>query len=175
MVNAPPTSGQSASTKAERTRDREVTNDLADELDLLQHTVDQLRAVAATDQNLLDARTQDAAFDLQLWPALVALRVDDPDPACCDDDVVDVGPRAGDASVVQDRDRLRGEGIEPGTQALLADRSGGPRFRALLLVGQSDGDAAELAPLLTQTLLVLGLAPLVLAASRRSGHAAVGF
>lgn len=57
--------------EAERAEDRHVADDVTNQLDLLEHAVDELRAVAPTNQHLLDLGSQNAAFNLQLEPVLV--------------------------------------------------------------------------------------------------------
>ncbi|MDQ4500741.1 hypothetical protein RBS12_00265 [Sinomonas sp. ASV322] len=135
----------------------------------IEDRVDELGAVAGADEERLDVREEEA-IGLQLGPALSSLGVDPPDPLGGDGDVVDVGLRAGKASVVEDGDSLVGEGVEPGPEAFLADRALLQRLGALPLVGERHAEAAEPTPFLAQPPLVLGLAAPVFASSRGSGN-----
>ena len=94
--------------EAEDAGDRNVvTDDGADEVDLLEDAVDELGAIATTDEQLLRAGTEKTALDLERRTTAVALGVDDVDAGRRDGDVVDVRAGAGDAAVVEDADACR--------------------------------------------------------------------
>lgn len=99
--------------EAERAHDRDVLADrLVNQVDLLQHAIDHLGAVASTDEQLLDPWPEDATLDLQLRASFVALRVDHPDAAAGHRNVVDVGPRPWDTPVVPNGERGRGKAVQ---------------------------------------------------------------
>ncbi|MET3172455.1 UNVERIFIED_ORG: hypothetical protein ABIB52_000279 [Arthrobacter sp. UYCu721] len=88
--------------EAQHPRDRNIPDEVAHDVHLLEHPVHQFRAVTAANKELLDAWAKDAALDLQFRPALVPLGIDNPDSTRSDGDVVDVGLRSGDAPIVED-------------------------------------------------------------------------
>lgn len=142
--------------EAQRTRYGDVGQGLAHDGDLTQDAVDEPRAVATSDDELLDPRPEEPALDAQGGGlAAVALRVHDPHPARCHDDVVDVRARPRDESVVKHLDRpIGGELVEARAEPLFPDGASIPRRGALLLLGEGDRDSAEPSPLRTQPLLV---------------------
>lgn len=72
-----------------------------DQVDLLSLFADRLGAVPAAHHEFLDAGPDETAFDLEVRSALVILGIDHEDTRRADNDVVDVGARARDASVVE--------------------------------------------------------------------------
>lgn len=88
--------------EAHRPGDRNIPDEVAHDVDLFEHPIDQFRAITAANEELLDAWAKDAALDLQLRPSLVPLGINHPDFTGSDGDVVDVGLRAQDAPVVED-------------------------------------------------------------------------
>lgn len=155
--------------ETQRPNDGDFASDLTHNSHLLLNTIDELGAVTTTDDELVDTWPEDAAFDLEPRATLVALGIDDPDPRGSDDDVVDIGATARDETVMKNGKGVRCAAIQTCTEPFLADGARGPGFRALPLVGKSDGHATEPAPLLTQSLLILGLAPLIFTTSRCAG------
>jgi hypothetical protein len=69
-----------------------VTEDGAHDVDLLEDPINDVRAVAGAYEKLLDARTKEPAFDLELGAALVFLGIDHVDARRGHREVVDVGP-----------------------------------------------------------------------------------
>lgn len=112
--------------EAQRPVDGNISDEVSHDIDLFEHSIDQLRAITSADKELLDAWAQDAPLDLQFRPSLVPFGVDDPDSTGSDGNVVDVGLRAGNASVVKD-----GQGIQPSAEAFLANRASIPGLGAL--------------------------------------------
>lgn len=149
--------------KAQRPGDRNIPDEVLHNVDLFEHPIDQLRAITSADEELLHAWAQDATLDLQFRPSLVPFGVDDPDTTASDGDVVDVGFRAGNASVVKDGQAIGGQGIQPSAEAFLANRASIPGFGALAFVREDDCDAAEWTPLLAELFLVFRFAALILA------------
>ena len=88
--------------EAQRPGDRNIPDEVAHDVDLFEHPVDQFRAVTPANEELLDAWAKDATVDLQLRPALVPLGINNPDSTRRDGDVVDVGLRSGDAPIGED-------------------------------------------------------------------------
>ena len=144
--------------KAQRPGDRNIPDKVSHDVDLFEHPIDQFRAIPSADEELLDAGAKDATLDLQVRPSLVPFGIDDPDSTASDGDVVDVGFRAGNASVVKD-----GQGIQPSAEAFLANRASIPGLGALAFVRDGDCDAAEWTPLLAELFLVFRFATLILA------------
>ena len=124
MVKEPPTSGQSASTKASAplTGAEPLGREgLGDERHLLGETVDELGAVTAAHEESLDPRSHDPSFDAKGRSPLVALGVNDPHPIARHRDVVDVGFGLRDPPIVKDRHALVDEAVEPVAETFLAD------------------------------------------------------
>lgn len=89
--------------EAEHTADGSVVSDhAAHHVDLLDHAVNELGPIAATNQELLNPRADQTALDHQTGTSLVALRVDDEDSAGCDGEMVDIGAASGDLAVMED-------------------------------------------------------------------------
>jgi hypothetical protein len=97
--------------EAQRPGDRNIPDEVADDVDLFEHPIDQFRAITPANEELLDAWANDATLDLQFRPSLVPLGINHPDSTGSDGDMVDVGLRAGDASVVEDSQAIAGQGI----------------------------------------------------------------
>jgi hypothetical protein len=143
-------------------------------LDLAEHPVDELRPIAAADDQLLDPRPQDAALDPKSRSlADVTLGVDHKHPAGGHDDVVDVRLRPGDASIVQDPDRLARVPVEPRAQRGLSLGARCPRLRALRIVGQRKNQTSELRMPGADLVFTPGLAPFVLPLGRGTGGSAL--
>ena len=110
-----PNSGSSLSTKQKQpwigTVGVQVGERGRDEIDLLGESDDELGLIAAGNRQrrLAEQRPGDPHL------ALVALRVDDPYPRCSDGDVVDVRARAGNATVMQNRDSVGSPLVSPGS------------------------------------------------------------
>jgi hypothetical protein len=71
-----------------------VTDHAAHHVDLIEHPVDDLGAIAGADQQFLHSRTNQPAFYAQAWAALVLLGIDHVDPARGHGNVVNVGAAA---------------------------------------------------------------------------------
>lgn len=149
--------------KAQRPGDRNIPDEVSHGVDLFEHPIDQFRAITSADEELFDAWAQDATLDLQLRPPLVPFGVDDPDSSASDGDVVDVGFRAGNASVVKDSEAIGGQGIQPSAEAFLTDRAPFPRLGVLPFIREGDCEASKPPPFLAELFLVLRLAALVFA------------
>src|SRR6476620_5678884 len=154
--------------------DGRVVDGRADEVDLPQHPVDELRAVTSTDDELLCALAEEPALDAEGGPALVLLRVDDEDAVARDDDVVDVGPRPRNAPVVQHGEVVTHEGVETAAHELLALRAGVPGPGALRLLGDGEEESADARVALANAALP-GVAPSFELAPRRPAGRAAGF
>jgi hypothetical protein len=70
------------------------------EVDLLEHSVYELRTVSSANRQSVVTRPEESAFDLQSGATLVPLGVDDPHAVCSHGDVVDVRACTPDAPVV---------------------------------------------------------------------------
>lgn len=146
--------------------DRQVAGCLSNSIDLGEQTLDKLAAVTSGDEQPLVAGARESALHSPFRPALVAFRVDDPDPLSGDNKVVDVGRAVGNTTVVQNRHPFAGQAVEPGAEPLLADRPSLPCRGRGSWFGQGDRDVSEPTPLASQTLLVAALASFVLAVGR---------
>ena len=93
----------------------------------------------------------------------VLLRIDDVDAARGHGDVVDVGPRSWDATVVQEPEVVGGESVEPLSQSFLAEGAGLPGGRRLRVVAEAEDQPADLGVLRADPLFALVMAPFVLA------------
>ncbi|HEV7196860.1 MAG TPA: hypothetical protein VGN19_13060, partial [Pedococcus sp.] len=109
-----------------------VTQRRADQVDLLEDPADQPAAITGADHELLGALAEEAALHAQVRPALVLLGVDHQDAWGADDEVVHVGSRARDASVVQDPYAGTREAVEapPSASSPFA-----PTAQAVVLLG----------------------------------------
>src|SRR3954447_13829930 len=141
-------------------------NGVLDDLDLLQHSVDQFGAIAGTDEELLCSCTDDAALDLELRTLLVLLRIDYPDAGRRDSEMIDVGPRPRDSTVVQDAHSVASQFGEPATETLLAHRTDVPGKGALRVIAESEDEPTELRVLGPYPVMPCTLTPFELAACR---------
>src|SRR5690606_35761949 len=114
-------------------------------------------------QESLDPRPEQPTLDLEPWPTPVALRVDDEDATGADGDVVDVRLRAGDPTVVEHAHAAVHQAVEATPEQLLSPCSGGPRRRALGVVGERQDHARDPGMRGAHPLLPPGAPPLVLA------------
>ena len=170
VVKAPPIKGQSASTKQSTPRTgTSAAKGCADHVDLLEHAVHQLGAVAGSDEQPFYAGAQDPAFDLEVRAAAVLLRVDDIDAVGRHGDVVDVclGPEY--PSVVQQLDGVACQAVQASAQPLFTNGTGVPGGRGLPLLGDGKEEASDPWMLGPDALLTLGFATLELPTSGCSG------
>ena len=115
-----PDQGPVSVDEAEHATDRYVSvEQSAHYLDLLEHPVDEPGAVARPDEQTLDARPKEAAFDLEARPAAIFLGIDDIHAAGAHGEVVDVRPGVGDPPVVQQPNGV-GEAVKALTQPFFA-------------------------------------------------------
>lgn len=121
-----------------------ISNDRADHINLLEHSVHQFGSIARSHEKLLRTRSQQAAFNLQGWPAVVLLRVDDIHAGGGHCDVIDVAPCAWDPSIVENSKSVRREFVEFRAKLLLADRTDIPGCGRLRIVAEGQQEAAEL-------------------------------
>ena len=118
MTKVPPISGQSASTKHNIPRTGIAANvawtasAARTSSTLLADAVDQLGAIAATDHECFCSWTQQPTLNPQVQAALIAFGVDHEYAARPDRDVVNVGARARDASIMQHQDALLAEPVQ---------------------------------------------------------------
>jgi hypothetical protein len=150
-----------------------VTEDGAHDVDLLEDPINDVRAVAGAYEKLLDARTKEPAFDLELGAALVFLGIDHVDARRGHREVVDVGPGPGDASVVQNAQRVRREFVEAGAKPLLADRTGVPGLGGLRVVAERQDEPTEFRVLGPDALCGFSRSAFELAACGCSGGARI--
>lgn len=115
-----------------------------DDADLLHDAIDDLRAVAGSDHELLDARAHHPALDLQGGTSLVALCIDHEDSGAGDDEVVDVGAATRDSPIVKYTLRVRREFRQASAEALLPDSPNAPRPGRLWVAAEREDQTAQL-------------------------------
>lgn len=157
--------------EAEHAADSMVVSDYAaHHVNLLDHAVDQLGAISATNQELLNPRADQTALDHQTWTSLVTLRVDDEDSAGCDGEVVDIRGASGDLAIMEDAERVASKLIEASAEALLAERASVPGLGRLRVVGQREDEPSEPAVLAAEAVLSACVTTLELAPGGGAWH-----
>lgn len=148
--------------------DRGVVDRVAYGGDLSVEAVDDLRSVAAVDEELW--RAEPRTFDADL--AGVVLGVDDVHARRGDGEMVDVGAAARHPPVVQEDDRPVGDPLlERLADSALARRASLPRGLVLRCVAQQQEEASDARMALVGALLAAIAAALMLARGARSGLA----
>src|SRR5439155_23053128 len=109
---------------------------------LADETVEQLRAVAAADEET-DIGGQPAADIVLLDSTVVILGVDDPDTTRRHHEVVDVRPLPRTPAIMQDPDARREESVETCPNPAFAFGSAGPRSRRAGLGAQRDDEPTK--------------------------------
>jgi len=145
-----------------------VSDDSADDVDLLECPVNDPGAVPGADEQLLHPRAKQAAFDLEMGTALVLLCVDDVDAGGAHGDVVDVRPAPRDAPIMEQAQCVRPELVEAVPEPLLAARPRTPGRGRVLLLAESQDEPAESRVLGSNAVFPRGLTPLEIAARRCS-------
>jgi hypothetical protein len=141
--------------------------------DLVQDAVDQLGAVASPDHELLDSRTQEPTFDLEVRSTGVLLGIDHVDTGGCHGDVVDVGSRAWYPPVVQDPELVGGQLVESLTQSFLADGPDVPCPGRLRVFAEGVDQTADLGVRRTEAFLATGTTALELTPSGCAGRSSL--
>lgn len=85
----------------------------AHQSNLLQHSIDDVRAVATTDDQPLNTCPEESAVDSAVRAPLILLGVDHHDPTRTDDKLIDVDPGAWNAPIVEHLDPCALQGVEP--------------------------------------------------------------
>ena len=147
-----------------------VVQGTRDKVDLLVKPRDEVRPIATSDEQALDAWANQPAVYSKPWPALVALRVDDEDTTRRDGDVVDVRPGSRDATIMENADASLCEAVQHRTHQLFAARPGGPGPRALRLLEERQQESADAWESAADPRFPCCLPPLIHEQGGRSGY-----
>ena len=123
---------------------------------LLDHPVDELRAISGADQQSLHTRAEQPALDAQTWTALVLLGVDHVDACRGHDKVVDVCAAPRQSPVMEHAERVRRQLIQTSAESFFADRAPIPGPGRLWLVTEREDEPADLGVLGSDALFAGG-------------------